>query len=158
MNACSRARVEGAKGWMLGALAFVAIAFLMAPTPGDTGGCGVTAQSLEVAQFGAARKNIDCKHCTSCTLASDRCQKACDGGVPPDVNFPDTCKPLREDGLICLRALNASSCDDYARYMDDRSPEVPTECQFCRHGAAAAPTVFATDAGAPVPGGDEGGA
>ncbi len=136
----------------LGALAFVSIAFLMAPTPGDTGGCGVTAESLDVRQFGVGRKNMDCKRCGSCSLATDRCEKACDGGVPSDVSFPDTCKPLREDGLICLRALNASSCDDYARYMDDRAPEVPTECQFCRQGAPPAPTVFATDAGARIPG------
>lgn len=142
--------------WKLGALAFVSIAFLMAPTPGDTGGCGVTAESLDVGQFGAARKTMDCRHCTSCSIASERCQKACDGGVPSDVSFPDTCKPLREDGLVCLRALNASSCDDYTRYMDDRSPEVPTECQFCKQGAPPAPTVFATDAGAAIPG--EGGA
>jgi len=100
-------------------------------------------------QFGAARKNMDCKHCGSCSITSNRCQNACDAGAPSDVSFPDTCKPLREDGLICLRALNAASCDDYARYMDDQSPEVPTECQFCREGAPPAPTVFATDAGTP---------
>jgi hypothetical protein len=131
------------------ALAFVSIAFLMAPTPGDTGGCGVTAESLDVGQFGAARKAMDCKHCTSCSIPSNRCQSACDAGVSSDVSFPDTCKPLREDGLICLRALNAASCDDYTRYMDEKAPEVPTECQFCRQGAPPVPTIFATDAGTP---------
>ena len=143
--------------WGTGALAFVSIAFLMAPTPGDTGGCGVTAESLDVGQFGAARKAMDCRHCSSCSIDSARCQKACDTAVASDVSFPDTCKPLREDGLICLRALNASSCDDYTRYMDDRSPEVPTECQFCRQGTAPAPTVFATPDGGVAAASDGGG-
>jgi hypothetical protein len=139
------------------ALAFVSIAFLMAPTPGDTGGCGATAESLDVGQFGAARKNMDCKRCTSCDIGSARCQKACDATIVSDVSFPDTCKPLREDGLICLRALNAAPCDDYARFMDDRVPQVPTECQFCRQGAAPAPTVFApADAGVGVSAGEGG--
>ena len=132
-------------------LAFVSVAFLTAPTPGDTGGCGVTAESLDVAQFGAARKSVDCTRCADCAIPTARCKKACDPTIASDVSFPATCEPLREDGLICLRALRASSCDDYARFMSDTSPEVPTECQFCRVTAAPAPTVFA-DAGAPAVG------
>jgi hypothetical protein len=120
----------------------ISVLFLMAPTVGDVGGCGVTAQPLTQGQFANARKQEDCKRCTQCKLGSDRCLASCDAGVPSDYAFPDTCKPLYEDGLVCIRALAASSCDDYARYMDDTSPEAPTECQFCRVVPAPVPTVF----------------
>jgi hypothetical protein len=128
-------------------LGAVAVLFLMAPTVGDVGGCGSTATSLPEPAFAAARKKEDCKRCTDCKLASERCAAACDAGVPSQVAFPDTCKPLYQDGLVCLHALNAASCDDYARYMDDKAPEVPTECEFCLVTPPPADTVF-SDGGA----------
>ena len=127
----------------------VSVLFLMAPTVGDVGGCGVTAQPLTQAQFAHARKLEDCKRCSQCTLGSQRCLASCDAGVPEDIAFPDTCKPLYQDGLVCIRALAASSCDDYARYMDDTAPEVPTECEFCRVTPPPADTVLIGDGGAP---------
>ena len=132
----------------LGALAFVSVAFLMAPTPGDTGGCGVTAETLDVNQFGESRKIVDCQRCTECNITTMRCKNACIATIAPDVAFPATCEPLREDGLICLRALSASSCDDYARFMDDTAPEVPTECQFCRV-TTVPPATLINDGSAP---------
>ena len=120
----------------------------MAPTPGDVGGCGVTAEPLSQDQFSLARKETDCKRCAQCDIQTERCANACDAGAPGDVTFPSTCKPLYQDGLVCIHALTAASCDDYARYMSDTAPEVPTECQFCRVVPPPAGTVFAMDGGA----------
>jgi hypothetical protein len=119
--------------------AFVAAVFLAAPTVGDIGGCGAQATDLDVAAFAQARKGVDCKRCQQCGLATNTCKNACDPAAPSDVAFPVTCRPLAHDGEVCIRALEASSCDDYASFVDDTSPSVPSECDFC-HVAGPAPS------------------
>ena len=118
-----------------GQLAIVAIAALVfgaAPTVGDVGGCGKTATDLSEARFQSARKQADCQRCNSCGLKTQRCVRACNKAEPPDVGFPDTCHPLLHDGEVCLDALLAASCSDYATYVDDVDPAIPSECDFCR--------------------------
>jgi hypothetical protein len=122
-----------------GILLRVVVAWLgvlaMAPTPGDVGGCGSDAQLLDETSFSDGRKRADCGRCRECELTTERCVRACDPAKPPDIQVPSTCKPLLRDGQVCLRALSAASCDDYASYVDDLAPRSPTECQFCREVA-----------------------
>jgi hypothetical protein len=113
-------------------LALVALAFVAAPTPGDVGGCGKTATALSPSGFARGRKTVDCRRCTDCDLHTQRCARACDPSAPSDVQIPDTCHPLLHDGEVCLDALLAASCSDYATYMDDVAPATPSECTFCR--------------------------
>lgn len=110
----------------------MAIVLGAAPTVGDTGSCGVTARDIDEARFGAARKRLDCQRCAACKLVTQRCAAACDPNVPSDVAFPATCRPLYHDAEVCLDALAASSCGDYARYVADDVRLVPSECDFCR--------------------------
>jgi hypothetical protein len=51
--------------------------------------------------------------------------------VLENVAFDPDCFPLVHDGEVCLNALRAASCNDYANYVDDLAPTVPTECNFC---------------------------
>jgi hypothetical protein len=104
----------------------------MAPTVGDVGGCGREATELDASVFAQTKKSLDCKRCSACDLATARCQGACDPKVAPETVLPATCRPLLHDGEVCIRALNAASCGDYASYMDDERPTVPSECDFCR--------------------------
>lgn len=104
----------------------------MAPTSGDVGGCGREATSLDVDAYAAARKDEDCDRCRECGVTTLRCERACDPAALPDIAVPATCKPLRRDGEVCLRAIHAASCDDFAGYVDDRAPKTPSECEFCR--------------------------
>lgn len=115
----------------LGALAVVSIAFVAAPTVGDVGGCGKTATDLDFALFAHARKSVDCNRCRECGISTERCTRSCDPAKPSDVAFPPTCHPVLHDGEVCIRALKAASCSDYASYVDDSSPSVPSECDFC---------------------------
>ena len=105
--------------------------FCTAPTPGDVGGCGQAPAELDPGTFFASKANIDCQRCEDCSLTRVSCQNACN--VPDNFPsaFPDNCVPLVHDGEVCLRALLHASCDDYASYMSDSSPSVPTECNFC---------------------------
>ena len=127
------------------ALATVALVFGTAPTVGDVGGCGVTATDLNESRFASARKKVDCARCTECGIATQRCKAACDPLMPSDVGFESTCRPLLHDGEVCIDALQAASCADYAAYVDDNFRAVPTECEFCRGDAASGPTF--TDGG-----------
>lgn len=104
----------------------------MAPTAGDVGGCGKDPQLLDDSSYSDARKHQDCARCEECGLATQRCLRACDAKAPPDIVVPTSCRPLLRDGQVCLRALAAASCDDFATYVDDASPRAPSECQFCR--------------------------
>jgi hypothetical protein len=61
-----------------------------------------------------------------------RCMQACDSAATPDAIVPSTCHPLLHDGEVCIRALDAASCSDYAGYVSDVAPTAPTECEFCR--------------------------
>jgi hypothetical protein len=111
--------------------AAVAIALCTAPTVGDVGGCGVQATDLSGSTFGAQRKLVDCQRCTECELTTSACRVACDPKARSSVAWPATCHPLEHDGDVCLRALRAASCADYATFVDDTAPAVPTECDFC---------------------------
>jgi hypothetical protein len=119
--------------------AVLAIVFGAAPTVGDVGGCGTTASDLDPGLFARLRKQIDCQRCGMCGLATRTCKAACDPGVPPTAAWPATCHPLAQDGDVCVRALRAASCSDYAAFVDDVAPTNPTECDFCRLTAAAEP-------------------
>jgi len=115
-------------------LAFAAVLALLfgaAPTVGDIGACGQKATPLDEAVFAAERKALDCQKCTECDLTTQTCTNACDPGKPSDVAWPDTCFPLDHDGVVCLDALEAASCKDYASFVSDVAPTTPTECQFC---------------------------
>jgi hypothetical protein len=107
-------------------------ALCAAPTAGDIGGCGRSVNELDPARFAVARKLEDCQRCTQCGIATERCTRACDPKQTSDVLIPQTCKPLYHDGEVCLRALDAASCDDYTKYEDDFAPTNPSECEFCR--------------------------
>ncbi|HZU85440.1 MAG TPA: hypothetical protein VE987_21060 [Polyangiaceae bacterium] len=127
----------------LGGLAVIALVFGAAPTVGDIGSCGRVATDLDQRTFALARKALDCRRCTECGVQTQTCQRACDPAAPADVGWPSTCRPLEHDGEVCLRALQAASCSDYAAYVADADRTVPTECDFCRllpgAGDAAAP-------------------
>ncbi|HEX3775679.1 MAG TPA: hypothetical protein VHV51_14505 [Polyangiaceae bacterium] len=113
-------------------LSLIAFVFCTAPTPGDIGGCGQRPQELDPGIFFVSKAAIDCQRCTECGLASKSCTNACNDDPASYPNaFPDRCLPLVHDGEVCLRALSNASCSDYADYMSDQSPTVPTECDFC---------------------------
>jgi hypothetical protein len=111
--------------------AVLALVFGAAPTVGDVGSCGQKATPLDEAVFAAQRKALDCQRCTQCGLITQTCTDACDPSKPSDVGWPDTCFPLDHDGVVCIDALEAASCKDYASFVSDTAPTVPTECQFC---------------------------
>lgn len=121
-------------------VAFAALAFLVfgaGPTVGDVGSCGTEAVPLEERRYARARKILDCRRCRECGLRAPRCERACADREAPEAAFPDTCRPLLHDGEVCLRALDAASCGEYARFVDPVSPSVPSECDFCRVGFPA---------------------
>ena len=111
--------------------AVLALVFGAGPTVGDVGSCGETATALDQPSFAAERKAVDCRRCTECGLTTQACATACDPGALPTVAWPSTCNPLQHDGDVCLRALEAASCGDYASFVSDMSPAVPGECDFC---------------------------
>lgn len=132
----ANANRAGASRAQLGALAIVAVVFCAAPTVGDVGGCGREATALDESQFSRARKTADCRRCGECGLGSLRCLRACDSRQAGDAVFPATCHPLRHDGEVCLDALLAASCSDYASFVADEAPLTPPECDFCHESAA----------------------
>lgn len=117
-----------------GVSAAIAVLLCAAPVPGDIGSCGQPIQRLDARRFFGAKKSVDCRRCTECGIPSSSCNQACDADTEPASSFPSGCVPLVHDGEVCLRALLYASCDDYAAYMDDQSPQVPTECNFCPRG------------------------
>ena len=117
------------------ALGLLALLFCTAPTPGDVGGCGQSPAELDPETFFASKANIDCQRCEECSLTRISCQNACTHPESYPSAFPANCVPLVHDGEVCLRALIHASCDDYASYMSDSSPSVPTECNFCPESA-----------------------
>jgi hypothetical protein len=121
----------------------------MAPTPGDVGGCGKEATELDPVAYADTRKVTDCNRCRACALGTARCARACDDTQPPEIQLPSTCRPLYHDGEVCIRALKAASCSDYASYMDDVAPSIPSECDFCRVPPPAATGSVFGDGGAP---------
>jgi len=119
----------------------------LAPTAGDVGSCSAETTLLDVPAFAAAKKARDCSRCRDCALDTARCRNACDPRASPETTIPSTCLPLDHDGDVCLRALAAASCDAYAGYVDD-TPNIPSECAFCR-APPPPPTGFTVDASAP---------
>ncbi len=111
--------------------AVLALVFGAAPTVGDVGSCGDQASSLDLATFRAERKAVDCARCTQCGLTTSACAAACNPRAPSTVSWPSTCYPLQHDGVVCIDALEAASCADYASYVSDDAPTLPTECDFC---------------------------
>ncbi len=114
-------------------LASILSLFVMAPTPGDIGGCGQQAQLLDARVFYATKRWVDCDHCRTCGLRYANCTHACDQTAALPQTFPEGCYPLVHDGEVCLHALHHASCDDYGEYMSD-DPSVATtasECNFC---------------------------
>jgi hypothetical protein len=114
------------------ALGVVALVFGVGATVGDIGSCGKAPTDLDAAVFARARKIVDCERCTECGLSTARCAAACDADAGANETFPPNCAPLYQDGLVCLNALLAAPCGDYALYVDDNARLVPTECEFCR--------------------------
>ena len=109
----------------------LALAFGAGPTVGDIGSCGQSVTDLDEPSFAIARKTLDCRRCSECGLNDQTCRNACDPNAPSEVGWPDTCRPLQHDGDVCLRAIKAASCREYAAYVDDIAPTLPTECDFC---------------------------
>ena len=105
-------------------------AMCAAPTPGDIGGCGTPPRLLDGEKFFTKKQELDCAACRSCDLSSNACELSCDEALIQS-EFPEGCFPLVFDGEVCLRALSYSTCDDYAAYMSDAAPSIPTECDFC---------------------------
>jgi hypothetical protein len=112
-------------------VASITVLLCTAPTPGDVGGCGQTPQDLDPGVFFATKRHTECEQCEACAIPTDACRAACDADASVPDEFPEGCRPLVHDGEVCLRALTAASCSDYEAYMDDSSPQVPSECNFC---------------------------
>jgi hypothetical protein len=110
----------------------VALVLGTGATVGDIGSCGTQATLLDEATFAQLRKQTDCERCTSCGLTTHACAEACDPKSAPTAGWPSTCQPLQHDGDVCIRALLAASCSDYASFVSDVAPTLPTECDFCR--------------------------
>jgi hypothetical protein len=106
-----------------------AILFLAAPTAGDIGSCTATPADLDPNKFFLDKQAVDCERCEQCGLVTETCTRAC--GAPMGGTFPALCYPLVHDGEVCLDALLAASCSDYASYVADQGSTVPTECDFC---------------------------
>lgn len=101
-----------------------------APTAGDIGSCGQEVVVLDREKFFRAKEATDCEKCVACALTTKACTRACDKKLD-DVPFPADCFPLVHDGEVCLRKLEATSCDDYASFVADQGSTIPTECNFC---------------------------
>jgi hypothetical protein len=120
--------------------AAIGIALLcLAPGAGNIGSCGQAAEPLDARKFLELKASIDCSRCDECQIASGVCTAACEGEVPAEAAFPQGCLPLVHDGEVCLDALIAAACDDYARYTADQGATIPTECNFCPVDAAGQP-------------------
>ena len=117
---------------VVGLTAVSALVLGTGATVGDIGSCGNSATLLDPATFAQQRKQTDCSRCTSCDIATRTCADACNPASPPTAGWPSTCQPLQHDGDVCIRALIAASCDDYATFVSDVAPAQPSECDFCR--------------------------
>jgi hypothetical protein len=111
------------------ALMVLAVLLGIGATVGDIGSCGQPADQLDARTFFNIKANLDCDRCGECGFHEKLCDHACNDAPP--ASFPAGCHPLVHDGEVCLRALIAASCDDYASYVNDAAPTAPSECQFC---------------------------
>lgn len=112
------------------AFAIVLAVFVAAPTVGDIGGCGGTDERLDAKKFFAERFRVECDRCKECGYSTPACRRACDRRTVVPGSFPAGCTPVVHDGEVCLRAIEALSCDGFADVVDPQ-PIVPTECDFC---------------------------
>lgn len=119
----------------------------MAPTAGDIGGCGKEATDLDADDYAVGRKNVECDRCRECGIDNARCKRACDPKQAPDIALPPTCKPVRHDGEVCLRAIDAVSCEKFTTYVDDVAPATPGECDFCKIKPEPPPPAFVDGGG-----------
>jgi hypothetical protein len=120
------------------AVATLVLGATAAPTAGDIGGCGQEAVLLDAARFFEIKQVVDCERCTECTLFTRACDRAC-GTATIEGSFPEGCYPLVHDGEVCIRALESTSCSDFADFVADSSPTIPTECDFCPVDEAGRP-------------------
>jgi hypothetical protein len=111
-------------------LSLLVLLFVAGPTAGDIGSCGQEVAELDPVKFFSEKQAIDCRQCQECEWSTLACEQAC-GTVLIESSFPADCFPLVHDGEVCLNALRAADCDEYAAYVDDLAPTVPTECNFC---------------------------
>jgi hypothetical protein len=116
--------------WELVRVGVAVLFFAAAPTAGDIGSCGQAPDDLDATKFFLSLQAIDCSKCGECELSTAACQRAC-AADPVPTAFPEGCYPLVHDGEVCLNALWATGCDDYATYVADDAPTTPTECNFC---------------------------
>lgn len=108
----------------------LALTVLAAPTVGDVGSCGQEVAELDPEKFFVEKDFIDCNKCSECGFITRSCDAACDQELD-QTSFDPDCFPLVHDGEVCLNALRAASCGEYAGFVDDTAPTVPTECNFC---------------------------
>lgn len=111
-------------------LSLLVLFFTAAPTAGDIGSCSQPENDLDPLKFFAVKQDIDCQRCQECQISTKACQRACDVGLSIR-DFAPGCVPLEHDGVVCVDALEASSCSDYESFMADQDSTAPTECQFC---------------------------
>jgi len=119
--------------WEILLLSAVLLPFVIAPTPGDVGGCGEEAQLLDAPAFFRSKTDTDCDRCKDCGFVSSYCSKACDPATVLPNSFNEGCFPLVHDGEVCLRALQYASCSTFADYArdDPSTRSAPSECNFC---------------------------
>lgn len=125
-------------------LAITLLFFTAAPTAGDIGSSCQPEDDLDPVRFWGTKQALDCQRCDECQITSMACSRACSPGLI-FTDFPRSCAPVEHDGEVCIDALAVASCADYQAYMADEGSSIPTECDFCPVGPAAA----AGDAGAP---------
>jgi hypothetical protein len=110
--------------------------FTAAPTAGDIGSSCQPEDDLDPVRFWSVKQSVDCQRCDECLLATAACSRACSKNLIFD-DFPSLCRPVEHDGEVCIDALLAASCAEYADYMADQGSTIPTECAFCRELTAA---------------------
>ena len=106
-----------------------------APTAGDIGSCGQEPEDLDAFKFFSRKGGIDLARCDECGFDTGICRARRRGELEAK-EFPEHCFPLVHDGEVCLNALEDADCDEYAAYVRDEGPTVPTECNFCPLGGS----------------------
>lgn len=110
--------------------ALLLLVFAAAPVAGDIGSCGQSAEDLDALKFFARKGGIDLTRCNDCGFETAICQNLRAGKLE-STSFPDNCYPLVHDGEVCLDALMAADCEEYASFVADEGRTVPGECNFC---------------------------
>ncbi|HMY19026.1 MAG TPA: hypothetical protein PKA58_22025 [Polyangium sp.] len=111
-------------------LTAILLLFVAAPTVGDIGSCGEQPVELDPKAFFEKKAALDRERCRECAIQSAACTRARDPKQTP-TEFPKGCYPIVHDGDVCLRALEATDCSEYATFVADQGATIPTECNFC---------------------------